>query len=263
MKKSVLIITFCCLAMTSFAQKKPVIGLTTMYSDVDKYVSTNTTYVESIQKAGGVPVLLPLTASNEYVEQMIDLIDGLVVIGGEDINPNVYGEEPIGMLGAITHERDAYDVKILKSALEKGIPVFAICRGHQMTNAISGGTLYQDLPSQYKGGNLIKHRQQTATWGLPTHSVTIDKNSELYKILGEEKIYVNSYHHQAVKDVAPGFRVVAKSSDGVIEAIEKIGEGSDLIISVQWHPEGMVFFNNDTQMLKLFKYLVEKASVKK
>lgn len=235
-------------------QQKPIIGLSST-SGEGTSTSVPLTYVESVIRAGGVPMVLPVTHDHELLNRMLDNIDALILTGGEDVDPlKWYGEEPLPALGGIAPERDSFDVALARLAVERGIPLLGICRGHQVINVAFGGTLYQDIPSQVKASQ-VKHRQ-SAPGNYGTHSIRIDKNSLLYKQIDTQAIAVNSFHHQAVKDVAPGFKVTATSVDGVVEAMEKIG--SDQVYSVQFHPEVFTAQNIDTFM-GIFEYLIKKA----
>ena len=142
---------------------------------------------------------------------------------------------------------------LIKMAVEKGLPLLGICRGEQLLNVVFGGTLYQDIPSQAKG-SYIKHRQQAPS-NYGTHTIKIENGTVLNKVLKSDKAVVNSFHHQAVKDVAPGFKVMATSADGIVEAIQK----DEKVFGLQFHPEGFVA-NGDDTFLPIFQYFVEKAN---
>ncbi len=142
---------------------------------------------------------------------------------------------------------------LIKMAVEKGLPLLGICRGEQLLNVVFGGTLYQDIPSQAKD-SYVKHRQQAPS-SYGTHSISIEKGSILNKVLGTERAVVNSFHHQAVKDPAPGFKVIARAADGIIEGIQM----NEKVFGLQFHPEGFVA-NGDDTFLPIFQYFVEKAN---
>lgn len=212
----------------------------------------NNDYVQSVKKAGGTPIILPIISDYETVKNQIEAMDSIIISGGFDVNPLIYGEEPSQKQGFLCPERDEYDLMVIKAAMELNKPILGICRGVQILNAALGGTLYQDL-SQIEGC-YIKHVQESRP-DKAGHSVEIVKGTKLYSILGE-KITTNSFHHQAIKDLAPGFKVAARSKDGVIEAIEK-DEG--FVMGIQWHPEMMAGKDNKL-MLNIFKTFVEISS---
>lgn len=224
----------------------PVIGVTaTLKEDVDQvaerplghFVRADLDYVAGVAEAGGAPIVLPPLGEREMAEAVIGGLDGLLLSGGSDLDPGYYGEGPVPELGPTIPERDAFEVALLEAALVRGIPVFGICRGLQVLNVVLGGTLYQDLPSQF-GGEVLKHRQTTPKWQV-THEVEVRGESYLAELAGRGAVKVNSYHHQGIKDLADGLVVSARSSDGVVEAIEGTNLSERWILGVQWHAEAM------------------------
>ncbi len=222
----------------------PVIGVTaTLKQDLDSvaerplgsYVRADLDYVAGVAQAGGVPLVLPPVP--EMAGQMAAGIDGLLLSGGSDLTPDYYGEEALPELDVTLPERDAFEMSLLEHALERGIPIFGICRGLQVINVALGGTLYQDLPTQL-GGGLIAHRQQTPKWQW-THEVEAEDGSNVAEIMGASRLRVNSYHHQGVKEVADSLVVSARASDGVVEAVEAPDLSECWLVGVQWHAEAM------------------------
>lgn len=206
-------------------------------------------YSDAIDLAGGIPILIPIV-KNENIEKQLSICDGFIFTGGMDINPIIYNEEPHQNLGAFSTELDRYQYRFIEKVIQSKKPFLAICRGFQMLNVVTGGTLYQDL-SEIDSVKLLQHTQK----GLgkdPAHSVIIEKESCLYNIFGN-KALVNSYHHQSIKSLGRGLKAVAKAKDGIIEGVEL--EGRKFGIGVQWHPETMVL--SDNKMLKLFELLIE------
>jgi putative glutamine amidotransferase len=242
--------------------RKPIIGINsdrvikpeTPYSH-SIVESLSNCYVESIVKAGGIPIILPIISDEESIRKQIELLDGVLLSGGLDVNPLLYNEEPSPKLGCIFPDKDNFDISIVKIACELKKPVLAICRGQQILNVAFGGTLYQDL--SYMEGCYIKHHQQSKD-GAATHTLDITPNSILHGILGNS-IISNTFHHQAIKELALGFKVTAYSKDKVIEAIEKYDE--DFVVGVQFHPEIMTAYN-DNNMLKLFEAFINASSSK-
>lgn len=222
----------------------PVIGVTaTLKEDTHAtdtrplglFVRADLDYVSGVEQAGGVPLVLPPVAP-EAAETMVRGIDGLLLSGGSDLHPSYYGEEPHPDLGPIIPERDAFEMRLLEAALGRGLPVFGICRGLQLMNVFLGGTLYQDLPAQF--GEELDHRQTTPKWS-PKHGITLDGSSVTGGISGAAKLQVNSYHHQAIKELASGLVVSARSADGVVEAAESRDLSERWFVGVQWHAEAM------------------------
>jgi putative glutamine amidotransferase len=210
----------------------PAIAITMALDEKKYYV--NKDYVQSVVQAGGIPFIIPNVNDPLMIQKMVQSCDGLLLTGGEDVDPNYYGEEPLPQIGVIVPERDELELFVVKLFLQQNKPIFAICRGCQLLNVAFGGDLYQDIPSQTT--SVINHEQK-APRGYPYHSIHVYEKSLLYKILQEEKIRVNSYHHQSVKTIREPLRVCAIADDGIVEAIES--SVHDFVLGVQWHPEGM------------------------
>lgn len=213
---------------------RPIIGLTCNESDKEYLPKQfiNEAYINSVIRAGGCPIILPITQDDKTIQAQVEILDGLIMTGGIDVNPSIYHEDPKSLQGNSSLERDHYELMLLKYANEKQIPIFGICRGIQIMNVFYQGSLYQDL--SYTNRKIIKHTQQEKREN-PSHLIQIKEDSFLYESLGL-KAYVNSFHHQAIKDLAPHFRVVAKANDDIIEAIE---HETRPIYAVQFHPEAM------------------------
>lgn len=185
---------------------------------------------------------------------LVERLDGLLLSGGGDVDPDLFGELPHWDLGAVSPERDAFEIKLVLAMLEADKPVLGICRGIQLLNVALGGTLYQDLKSQY--ANSLQHQQQ-APRCCPTHPVRMDAGSKLAYLSGSVQLRVNSLHHQAVRSVAPGLLAVAWAPDGVVEAVEETG--GKYLLAVQWHPE--VLWEEDGAAAALFRSFVEAAKM--
>jgi microsomal dipeptidase-like Zn-dependent dipeptidase/gamma-glutamyl-gamma-aminobutyrate hydrolase PuuD len=233
--------------------RPPLIGLSVAPGDNGSALSAY--YFNAVAKAGGAPVLIPAITDVTALRQIVSQLDGLIVTGGKDVNPLWYQEDPLPPLGDVDPLRDEYELKLIKLASDRNIPLLGICRGEQLINVAFGGTLYQDIPSQRAGRKVVKHVQKMSG-EYPSHSVSVTPGSQLAAIIGAGVQGVNTFHHQAVKDVAPGFRPVAYATDSLTEAIEAWPERP--ILGVQWHPEALVG-GGDTTMLKLFAFLVGKA----
>lgn len=262
MKRFLTIAAALLIAAGSLSARTPVIGISG-YTDGGT-CEAGMTYINSVRMAGGVPLVIPVTSDNEQIEAIINAIDGLIMTGGEDFDPlKWYGEEPVRALGEVVPARDEFDVKLIRAAVAKGIPVLGICRGEQLMAVAFGGALWQDIPSQVKG-SFVKHRQGPTTGAYGTHTITIEKGSSLANILGSERATVNSFHHQAIKGVPSGLKVVAQSADGIVEAVERCGQlegfadGGGWILGVQFHPE-VITNAGSKEFLPIFKTLVNEA----
>lgn len=237
---------------------KPIIGIAanqlihaTATFDGNFVTYTPQGFVDGIQVAGGLPILLPI-GDPQTAADYIHGIDKLLLAGGQDVSPQLYKEEPQPKIGETNIMRDNFEAALIREAIRQGKPIFTVCRGTQLLNVVLGGTLYQDL-SEYK--NLqVKHEQQpTAPW-IATHTVTIEQDSHIGKFL-EQQILVNSYHHQAIKDLSPELKATAWSTDGIVEAVES-KEAAKRILGVQWHPE--LTHAVDEKEQELFNYFVQK-----
>ena len=230
------------------AARKPVIAITGNYDDQTCKLAEG--YYKSVQRAGGVPVIVPPLTDTDAIINTLDHVDGLLLSGGGDFNPLLVGEEPSPRLGSINSERDIPELLITQLAYNRQIPILGICRGIQTLAVALGGKVAQDISDIAK----VKHSQD-AHRSEPTHSIIVEKDSTLYNIYNSDaQQYVNSFHHQAVSDPGPRFRVTAKAPDGIIEAIESREFKS--IIGVQWHPECL---GGDDGM-PLFMWLVRQAA---
>lgn len=236
------------------SKKIPFIGITPWFDYEKQITYIKKGYCEGVMKAGGVPVLLPLTINEEILCEVAKQCDGFLISGGPDIDAQLYGEQNMMYNGEISPFRDALEIFIAKKALEDGKPILGICRGIQILNIACGGTLYQDIGSQIKDAMLIKHSQEAPKW-YPTHEIVIERDSKVWSWFEAERAGVNSFHHQAVKDVAPGFAVTSRAPDGIIESIEHTQHR--FAVGVQWHPELM--WQDSPKFLTMFKDFVKEC----
>ncbi|EGV29381.1 hypothetical protein HMPREF9431_02133 [Segatella oulorum F0390] len=224
------------------AKPRPLIGISANTADID--LALRRVYCDQIVRAGGVPMVLPPVDDAEVLINMLEGIDGLVLTGGADYNPLWYGEQPEKELHTINSTRDLPELLLTRLAFNRQIPILGICRGVQTMAIALGGNLVQDLKTH------LKHSQD-APRSEATHSVTITEGSTLYGLYGQET-FVNSFHHQAVKDCGSHLHVVATAPDGVIEAVESTEQKA--LMGVQWHPEWM-----GDEGLKLFEWLTQRS----
>ena len=233
--------------------KAPVIGISGNFREGDCTLAQG--YYMSVLEAGGTPVVIPSYDNEKALVSILDTLDGLVLSGGADIDPDYLGEEPLDCI-SVNPRRDAQELLLVRLAVERQIPILGICRGIQMLTAALGGKLYQDIKTQH-GRPCIEH-SQTIARGLPSHDVKIEKDSLLHSLMGTETLAVNSFHHQAVKEVPQGFRVIAMSEDGIIEGMESTTFRP--ILGVQWHPECFIL-EADRTMMPIFNWLTEQAAL--
>ena len=231
---------------------KPVIGVIPLFDEEKDSIWMVPGYMEGIRSAGGLPLILPLKADEEMVAQVCGLCGGFLFTGGHDVDPALYGEEKGPFCGPQNGDRDVLEKAVFAYALEKDLPIFGICRGIQLINALCGGTLYQDIPREYEAEEKVEHHMKPP-YDLPCHRVEILPDTPLFHLLGRGELAVNSYHHQAVKELAPSLRPMAVSEDGLTEALYM--PGKRFIQAVQWHPE--FCFRTDEAARKLFESFVE------
>ena len=233
-------------------KEAPLIGITGNFADGNLSLAQG--YYQSVVQAGGTPVVIPPYENMGLLMNTLDSVDGILLTGGADINPLFLHEEPRRELHGINPYRDRQELMLTRLAANRQIPILGICRGIQVMNAALGGTLYQDIYTEMPA-TLLKHSQDMDR-AFASHTVSVAEGSLLHRIMRTEKLPVNSFHHQAVKAPAPGFRVSAASTDGVIEAIESTECKS--LLGVQWHPECFIL-NRDKCMMPLFGWLVKEA----
>lgn len=241
---------------------KPIIGIAgevyhqpkdTAFKNFERHFCGDA-FVIKVREAGGIALMIPYikTFTKEMISDYICSIDGLLLPGGEDIDPSFYNEEKSIKCGSIDHELDNFHIALIKEAVIQEKPILGICRGAQIINVALGGTLYQDI-SYFKKD--INH-SDLENYEKTTHNIKIINNTKLKAILQMDETRVNSLHHQLIKDVAKSLKVNAICEDGVIEGIESRKEDI-FILGTQWHPETMI--ENSTQMNKIFKALIEQS----
>ncbi|QTL99503.1 gamma-glutamyl-gamma-aminobutyrate hydrolase family protein [Iocasia frigidifontis] len=212
----------------------PLIGIIPSRQNNFQEYRLNKNYLAAVVAAGGLPVILGIENSDSLIKKYINRIDGLLLTGGLDLDPLLYGESPVPALRRNDPERDNFELQLCRKAYKNRLPILGICKGCQLINVAFGGTLYQDLITQRD--RVIKHEQSAPRW-YPTHRIKINKETALYQLISLDEITVNSLHHQAVKDIADNFVIAARAEDGVVEAIETKGDG--FVLGVQWHPEAI------------------------
>lgn len=195
----------------------------------------NRAYVWGVERAGGVPIILPVTRDADVIARYLGVVDGLLLSGGVDVDPACYGQPAHPELGEVDHDRDATELPLIRAALDADMPIFAICRGIQTLNVALGGTLYQDLPSERPSAIGHAQNERKIARDVCTHSVAIEPHTRLAEIIGASEMQCNSFHHQALRDVAAPLIVTGLAPDGVIEAVES--PRHRYVVGVQFHPE--------------------------
>jgi putative glutamine amidotransferase len=226
------LISVCCGCQGNNRSSRPLIGITSVYQVEKDNGSASTVvgfaYVKAVAQNGGVPVILPTITNEEILLRYVEELDGLILVGGADIPPDAYGQQPHETVKIMPEQRYNFEKQFIPAWLSSGKPILGICLGMQFTNVVSGGTLIQDIPSQV--GIEVAHRRKY-------HDVRIEPDSSLAIILGKNEVKVYSNHHQAVDKLGNNLKVIARADDNVVEALERVEGGFGLF--VQWHPEVM------------------------
>lgn len=239
--------------------RRPIIGCTTYRKNIPQdepieMYGLMPSYINAIVAAGGIPLLIPLGLDEDSLLAILKRVDGLLLPGGGDVEPGRYGGRPHPTMWGISPERDQTELAIARHAVDLHKPMFAICRGVQVFNVAMGGTLWEDVKSLFPGA--IEHRYDLQPRSYLAHTVYLKPGSVLARCTGRSELRVNSLHHQAIKDLAPGLTVTATAPDGLIEGVE-VGE-HPFAVGVQWHPENLI--EDNPEMLGLFRGLVEAAA---
>lgn len=229
---------------------RPVIGVIPLWDNQKDSLWMLPGYMDGIFEAGGLPVILPLTDDPTVLQQVCERADGLLFTGGQDVAPQMYGEAILTDNLDCCPARDAMEKTLFHKAIVLDMPCFGICRGIQIFNVLLGGSLYQDLPTQHPSP--VAHHQ-SPPYDIPCHKVSVLRDSPLFDLVGTEVLSVNSYHHQAIKDLSPLLCPMAISEDSLTEAVYL--PGKSFVWAVQWHPE----FSHlrDENSKKLFRQFVE------
>ena len=256
-------------------KSRPIIGITPLFDYERDSLWLLPGYMDGIEEAGGLPIMLPLTSDDHEIRQLADMCDGILFTGGQDVNPTLYGEKVTPEYQAtkpeLSAERDAMEPPLLDTMIQFDKPVLGICRGIQLINACLGGTLWRDLPSEHPSD--VTHHMMKPPYDAFGHDVTVEPGTPLDDMLngmpqsqvdestmkrnddGNWSIAVNSYHHQAVRTVAPTLKVMATATDGITEAVYR--PESRFLWAVQWHPEFL--HNVDARSRAIFSEFVNAA----
>ena len=232
--------------------RKPLIGLTPAHDMESGDVKARPTYMRALKAAGAIPVVMPLDASVEDLKQLSQDLDGFLFTGGPDVHPFLFGEETQAHCGNVSPARDKMEISLLPMIMELQKPILGICRGIQVLNIALGGNIWQDIPSQVTRDFPLAH-SQPFSYDMPCHTVVLTEGSLLARISESSSIKVNSMHHQAVKDLAPGLIASAYSTDYLIEALEM--PDYPFFIGVQWHPEYL--WEKNKEAFRLFQTFVK------
>lgn len=230
----------------------PMIGISGSITKEETQYYILRSYTRALTESGAVPVLLTADMSDSQLLSCADRLDGLLFAGGNDLAPDLFHENPHQAIGEVNPLRDQLELRLARAAMDRQLPVLGICRGIQLLNVALGGNLWQDLPSQNPSS--FRH-QQTCPPQYPSHEIHVEPGTLLHRLLGEEQIRVNSFHHQAVREAAPELSVCAYANDGVIEGVEH--PDLPFFLGVQWHPERT--FHQDASSRAIFAGFVEAA----
>ncbi|MGG1551897.1 gamma-glutamyl-gamma-aminobutyrate hydrolase family protein [Paenibacillus ferrarius] len=234
---------------------QPLIGILPLYDTEKESYWMLPGYMQGIEDAGGIPVMLPLTTSPATIAALARSFDGFLFTGGHDVNPRRYGESQEAFCGELCEARDEMEARLFEEVLALDKPAFGICRGLQLFNVLLGGTLYQDLPTQRTVEGALLHKQ-SPPYSEPAHLVHISQGTLLYDIVKQDSVPVNSYHHQGIKQLAAPLTAVAVAEDGLIEGVTL--PDKKFVLAVQWHPE--FSYRTSDFNFALLKSFVRQAS---
>ncbi|MFR9620797.1 MAG: gamma-glutamyl-gamma-aminobutyrate hydrolase family protein [Rikenellaceae bacterium] len=229
---------------------RPIIGVIPLWDDTKESIWMIPGYMDAVSQAGALPIILPLNVGGEEVAQLCQMCSGFVLTGGHDVDPAIYGQPQSERCGRPCEARDSLEREVVEYALANDRPLLGICRGIQLLNALLGGTLYQDLPTEHEGG--VEH-QMTPPYHRVQHYVDIVEGSPLAQLVGQRRLGVNSYHHQAIERLSPQLEAMATSEDGLIEAVYM--PTRSFVQAVQWHPE--LNFRHEESSRQIMRAFVE------
>lgn len=234
--------------------RKPLIALTPYFNIEKDEPYMRPAYLKALRAAGGIPFILPAELEEVELRQILEQAGGILFTGGPDIHPFYFGEETQRFCGNVSVKRDTLELMLLKLGMEMKKPILGICRGIQLLNIGLGGDIYQDIPSQFKEEFPIAHSQPFG-YEIPSHTVTVTEGTLLSRLVQADVLKVNSMHHQAVRNVAPGLVPSAHAPGGLVEAVEL--PGYPFLLGVQWHPEYL--WEADEAAMRLFRGFVNAA----
>ena len=243
---------------------KPIIGITTgeilnaKFAWAPYVYGQSHTYVEAIKSAGGIPVLLPFLQNKEDISHLVSTIDGVLFAGGNDVTPELYGEEVTHAVDT-SRARDEWELALMEAAQNQTKPIFTICRGTQLLNVSRGGTLYQDIQLDQHSQSNHSSSEEFENAEHLAHKITLEPDSKLARILGENNVKTNSQHHQAIKKLGKDLSITARAEDGVVEGVED--SSKEFVMGVQSHPEGL-FASTEPTWARIFEAFVQAAKKK-
>lgn len=232
--------------------KKPVIGVIPLYDETKESIWMLPGYLDSLYEAGAIPLILPMHLGEEELRQLDAQLDGYLLTGGHDVDPQLYGAEKTELCGVLCKQRDELERHVYDLAWQQDKPVLGICRGLQLLNVLQGGSLYQDLKAEHPKGTMLSHRMKPP-YDRTVHIVEIEKDSPLYHAVGCTKMGVNSCHHQGIKVLGKGLRAMARAEDGLIESVW--APEKRFVWGVQWHPE--FIYKEDEHARKILRAFVK------
>ncbi|WKY44052.1 gamma-glutamyl-gamma-aminobutyrate hydrolase family protein [Eubacteriaceae bacterium ES2] len=234
---------------------KPIIGITPLYDEEKESIWMLPGYLEGILESGGIPIILPFSRDEKVIDQVYNLCNGILLTGGQDIDPSLYHHVQTAACGKLYPDKDFLETHLFRKAYQDNKSILGICRGLHLINALLGGSLHQDLDTNHRPDKKMKHLM-TAPYNRQAHQVNLINGTPLQELLNKSLIPVNSYHHQGIDDLARGLKAMAVAEDGLIEAVYDPGKA--FVWGLQWHPEFLIANSQDQPMI--FKAFVAAAS---